>query len=82
MMFIDSVLMISMQVYLNRNNGIKIVLDLVTQIHDVVFVNVYLGLGNPGGSAFWNEGYMGEGRKTGRSVYEQPGKEVDWILSQ
>jgi hypothetical protein len=25
---------------------------------------------------------MGEGRETGRSVYEQPGNEVDWILSQ
>ncbi len=57
-------------------------LDLVTQIRDVVFVNVCLGLGNPKGSGFWNEGYMGEGRKTGRSVYEQPGNEVDWILSQ
>ncbi len=45
-----------------------IVLDLVTQIRDVVFVNVYLDLGNPMGSGFWNEGYMGEGRETGRSV--------------
>jgi hypothetical protein len=58
------------------------VLDLVTQIRDVVLVNVYLGLGNPRGSGFWNEGYMGEGRETGRSVYEQPGNKVDWILSQ
>ncbi len=57
-------------------------LDLVTQICDVVFVNVYLDLGNPRGSGFWNEGYMGEGGETGRSVYEQPGSEVDWILSQ
>jgi hypothetical protein len=54
-----------------------LVLDLVTQIRDVVFVNVYLGLGNPRGSEFRNEGYMGEGRETGRSVYEQPGNEVD-----
>jgi hypothetical protein len=58
------------------------VLDLVTQIRDVVFVNVYMGLGNPRGSGFRNEGYMGEGRETGRSVYEQTGNEVDWILSQ
>jgi hypothetical protein len=58
------------------------VLDLVTQIRDVVFVNVYLGLGNPRGSGLRNEGHMGEGRETGRSVYEQPGNEVDWILSQ
>jgi hypothetical protein len=34
------------------------------------------------GSGFWNEGYMGKGREMGRSVYEQPGNEVDWILSQ
>ena len=52
-------------------------LDLVTQICDVVFVNVCLGLENPRGLGFWNEGYMGEGRETGRSVYEQPGNEVD-----
>ncbi len=58
------------------------VLDLVTQIRDVVFVNVYLGPGNPRGSGFWNDGYMSGGRETGRSVYEQPGNEVDWILSQ
>jgi hypothetical protein len=25
---------------------------------------------------------MGKGRETGRSVYEQPGNEMDWILSQ
>jgi hypothetical protein len=45
-------------------------------------MNVYLDLGGPGGSGFWNEGYMGEGRKMGRSVYEQPGNKVDRILSQ
>jgi hypothetical protein len=37
---------------------------------------------DPRGSGFWNEGYMGKGREMGRSVYEQPGNEVDWILSQ
>ncbi len=25
---------------------------------------------------------MGKGREMGRSVYEQPGNELDWILSQ
>jgi hypothetical protein len=45
-------------------------------------MNVYLDLGNPGGSGFRNEGYMGKGREMGRSVYEQPGNEVDRILSQ
>jgi hypothetical protein len=40
------------------------------------------GSGRPWGSGFWNEGYMGKGREMGRSVYEQPGNEVDRILSQ
>jgi hypothetical protein len=40
-------------------------------------MNVYLDLGNPEGSGFWNEGYMSKGRERGRSVYEQPGNEVD-----
>jgi hypothetical protein len=59
-----------------------IVLDLVSQVRDVVLMNVYLGLGGPGGSRFWNEGYMGKGREMGRSVYEQPGNEVGRILSR
>ncbi len=57
-------------------------LDLVSQVRDVVLMNVYLDLGDPGGSGFWKEGYMGKGREMGRSVYEQPGNEVDGILSQ
>ncbi len=58
------------------------VLDLVSQVRDVVLMNVYLDLGDPGGSGFWNEGYMGKGREMGRSVHEQPGSEVNRILSQ
>ncbi len=54
-----------------------VVLDLVSQIRDVVLMNVYLGLGNPRGSGFRNEGYMNKGREMGRSVYQQPGDEVD-----
>jgi hypothetical protein len=42
------------------------VLDLVNQVHDVVLMNVYLNLGDPGGSGFWNEGYMGKGRGNGK----------------
>ncbi len=57
-------------------------LDLVSQVRDVILMNVYLDLGDPGGSGFWNEGYMGKGREMGRSVYEQPRNEVDGILSQ
>jgi hypothetical protein len=53
------------------------VLDLVSQVRDVVLMNVYLDLRNSGGSGFWNEGYIGKGREMGRSVYEQPGYEVD-----
>jgi hypothetical protein len=34
------------------------------------------------GSGFWNGEYMGKGMGMGRSVYEQPGTEVDRILSQ
>jgi hypothetical protein len=63
-------------------NLIVNVLDLVSQVRDVVLMNVYLDLGDPGGSGFWHEGYMGKGREMGRSVYEQPGNEVDRILSQ
>jgi hypothetical protein len=33
-------------------NPIVIVLDLVSQVHDVVLMNVYLDLGDPGGSGF------------------------------
>ncbi len=46
-----------------------LVLDLVSQVRDVVLMNVYLDLGDPGGSGFWNERYMGKGREMGRSVY-------------
>ncbi len=52
-------------------------LDLVSQVRDVVLLNEYLDLGNFGGSEFWNGGYMSKGREMGRSVYEQPGNEVD-----
>jgi hypothetical protein len=56
---------------------IMAVLDLVSQVRDVVLMNVYLDLGNSGGSGFWDGGYMNKGREMGRSVYEQPGNEVD-----
>jgi hypothetical protein len=57
------------------------VLDLVSQIRDVVLVRCIFNSGNPRGLGFWNgEGWGGDGM--GRSVYEQPGTEVDGILSQ
>jgi hypothetical protein len=42
-----------------------IVLDLESQVRNVVLMNVYLGLGNSGGLGFWNEGYMSQGREMG-----------------
>ncbi len=52
-------------------------LDLVSQVRDVVLMSVYLDLGNPGVSGFWNEGYMSKGRGMESLVFEQPGNEVD-----
>ncbi len=46
-------------------------------VRNVVLMNVYLDLENPGGSEFWVGGYMSQGREIGESVYEQPGNEVD-----
>ncbi len=56
---------------------VVIVLDLVSQVRDAVLMNVYLDVGNPRGSGFWNEGYMSKGREMESLVYEQPGNEVD-----
>jgi hypothetical protein len=53
------------------------VLDLVSQVPDAILMSVYLDVGNPGGSGFWNEGYMSKGREMKSLVYEQPGNEVD-----
>ncbi len=58
-------------------SSVVVVLDLVSQVRDVVLMNVYLDLGNSGGSGFWNEEYIGKRREMGRPVYEQPGNEVD-----
>jgi hypothetical protein len=46
-----------------------IVLDCVSQVRDAILMNVYLDVRNPGGSGFWNEGYMGKGREMRSSVY-------------
>ncbi len=46
-------------------SGTASVLDLVSQVRNVVLMNVYLGLGNSGGLGFWNEGYMSQGREMG-----------------
>ncbi len=53
------------QVYISAEFSVVLVLDLVSQVRNVVLMNVYLGLGNPGGSGFWNGGYMSQGREVG-----------------
>ncbi len=52
-------------------------LDLVSQVCDVVLMNVYLEVRNPGGLGFWNWGYMSREREMGSSVYKQSETEVD-----
>jgi hypothetical protein len=49
------------------------VLDLVSQVRDAILMRVYLDVGNPRGSVFWNEGYVSKGREMESLVYEQPG---------
>jgi hypothetical protein len=58
------------------------VLDLVSQVRDVVLVKCIFSSGKPQGSGFWKGEYMRKGMEMGRSVYEQPGTKVDRILSQ
>jgi hypothetical protein len=47
------------------------------RVRNVVLMNAYLGLENPGGSGFLVGGYMSQVREMGKLVYEQPGNEVD-----
>jgi hypothetical protein len=42
------------------------VLDLVSHVRNVVLMNVYLDLENPGGSGFWSGGYMSQVREMGK----------------
>ncbi len=51
--------------------------ELVGRVRNVILMNVYLDLENPGGSGFWVGGYMSQVREMGKLVYEQPGNEVD-----
>ncbi len=52
-------------------------LDFGSQVRDAILMNVYLDVRNPGGSGFWNEGYMGKGRGMKSSVYKHPETKVD-----
>ncbi len=58
------------------------VLDLVSQLRDVVLVMCTFSSGKPQGVRILEWGVYREGMEMGRSVYEQPGTEVDRILSQ
>jgi hypothetical protein len=46
-------------------------------VHNVVLMNVYLGLEKPQGFGISDGGPDGQVRETKGSVYEQPEKEVD-----
>ncbi len=50
--------------------------ELVGRVRNVILMNVYLDLKNPGGSGFWVGGYKSQVREMGKLVYEQPGNEV------
>ncbi len=64
--------------FASYKNDIVLVPDKRSRILEVIIVRrlIYLGTGN----LEW--GGNGEGLRKGRSVYEQPGTEVDRILSQ
>jgi hypothetical protein len=63
-------------------SGVACVLDLVSQICDVVLVRSTYSSGKPQGVGILEWGGNGEGMGMGRSVYEQSGTKVDRILSQ
>ncbi len=50
-------------------------LDLVSQVRNVVLMNVYLDLGNSGGSGFWN-GLQATWIQGGRILSQQGGFQV------
>ncbi len=58
------------------------VLDLVSQVRDVVLVMCIFSSGKPQGVGILEGEYLGKGMEKGRSVYEQPGTKVDRFLSQ
>jgi hypothetical protein len=53
------------------------VLDLVSQVRNVILMNVYLGLGKPRGVGILEWGVYEPREGNGKLVYEQPGYEVD-----
>ncbi len=59
-----------------------IVLDLVSQVRNVVLMSVYLDLGNPGGAGFWNEGVYEQGEGNGEFSLQATWVRGGRILSQ
>ncbi len=51
--------------------------ELMGWVRNVVLINVYLGLENPGGVGILGGRVYEPGEGMGKSVYEQPGNEVD-----
>ncbi len=68
--------------YRDVEAGVLTVLDLVSQVRDVVLMSVYLDLGNPGGVGIlgWGlyEQWEGNGEFSLRATWERGGR----ILSQ
>jgi hypothetical protein len=58
------------------------VLDLVSQVRDVILMSVYLDLGNPGGVGFWDEGVYEQGEGNGESSLRATWVRGGRILSQ
>ncbi len=56
---------------------LMIVSEHMGRVHNVVLMNVYLGLEKPQGVGISDGGPDGQVRETKGSVYEQPEKEVD-----
>jgi hypothetical protein len=68
---------VSLQATWDQGGRILSVRERMGRVRNVVLMNVYLDLENPGGRDFGVGGYMSQVREMGELVYEQPGNEVD-----
>ncbi len=57
-------------------------LDLASQVHDAVLMNVYLEVRNPGGSGFWDWGAYEQEKGNGEFSLQAIGDQGGQILSQ
>ncbi len=65
----------------SSQDSVPFVLDLVSQVRDVVLVMYIFSSGEPQGVGILERGVYEDGMEMGRSVYEQPGTKVVRILS-